>query len=585
MAVPGANEIGTSTGLSISFDTWSGNTLPDGAADIEGIIVMLDGKTLLRHSLPTRNGECDDTTSLQTGPYTPENNGDWVNLCWQPFRLEVTEDAKITVEYKGVKLLDAVQTDFYASPGQIVFAGRTGGANENHHVDNVVLQTTIAADPIVSTPSGDHNGFSLQLFDIPGKAVDPTSVAVKLDNEPVTVTTTKDGDTTTIVYSTAWPDLLASATTYAVTVDFEDSSKTSYSATKSFTTPFYATLPWANGSRPGTGVAEEPGFNARIWQLEQAVDAVAPADVMVPNIEWGEAVIAGLAGPNVADLFGAVDENLFPVDTVINFNQDHATGPIGNFTPDDPIPGIPGLGLTLDDNIAGEFVTYVEFPDPGFYQMGVNSDDGFRVTVGEVPGWQALEVLEPGGIAGGIACMPATPSTGGIGPALPTPAIEAEVVLVDPALACDAIANAEELAGKIALIDRGTCTFTDKINRAAEAGAVAVIMVNERSDFPLVMGGNPVTIPCVIIYPQDGAKLKENIGSLVVRLGTDPTLRLGEFNGARGASDTIFNFVVPTAGLWPLRCLWLEAGGGANVEWFSVSPEGEKVLLNDAANP
>jgi len=66
-ATGGAVETGTQTGLAISFDTWSGNALPDGA-DIEGIIVRVDNKTVLRHDVATRNGACADPTSLQTGP-------------------------------------------------------------------------------------------------------------------------------------------------------------------------------------------------------------------------------------------------------------------------------------------------------------------------------------------------------------------------------------------------------------------------------------------------------------------------------------------------------------------------------------
>ena len=60
-------ETGVTTGLAISFDTWSGNALPDGT-DIEGIIVRVDNKTVLRQAMPTRNGAVDNATSLQTGP-------------------------------------------------------------------------------------------------------------------------------------------------------------------------------------------------------------------------------------------------------------------------------------------------------------------------------------------------------------------------------------------------------------------------------------------------------------------------------------------------------------------------------------
>ena len=44
-AVAGGPENGTKTGIAISFDTWSGNTLPDGA-DVEGLIIRVDNVTV-----------------------------------------------------------------------------------------------------------------------------------------------------------------------------------------------------------------------------------------------------------------------------------------------------------------------------------------------------------------------------------------------------------------------------------------------------------------------------------------------------------------------------------------------------------
>ena len=55
---------------------------------------------------------------------------------------------------------------------------------------------------------------------------------------------------------------------------------------------------------------------------------------------------------------------------------------------------------------------------------------------------------------------------------------------------------------------------------------------------------------------------------------------LGGFNGGRGSADTIFGFVVPAPGVYPLRLIWYEGGGGANVEWFSVNGDGEKIPVN-----
>lgn len=48
----------------------------------------------------------------------------------------------------------------------------------------------------------------------------------------------------------------------------------------------------------------------------------------------------------------------------------------------------------------------------------------------------------------------------------------------DPPRAETEIVNATELAGAIALIYRGACSFTEKAQRAQAAGAVAVVFVN-----------------------------------------------------------------------------------------------------------
>ena len=154
----GIAEGGTTTGIAVSFDTWSGNTLPDGG-DIEGIIVRVDNKTVNRTALATRNGACNDITSLQTGPRDaaywaaagePKEPGSWAGLCWQPFKVELTPAGKLTVEWKGAKILDALQTEFFPSAGQLVMAGRTGGANQHTHIDNLRLVTV--AEAVTAVP-------------------------------------------------------------------------------------------------------------------------------------------------------------------------------------------------------------------------------------------------------------------------------------------------------------------------------------------------------------------------------------------------------------------------------------------------
>ncbi len=98
------------------------------------------------------------------------------------------------------------------------------------------------------------------------------------------------------------------------------------------------------------------------------------------------------------------------------------------------------------------------------------------------------------------------------------------VVYARPNLACDTLMNASELNGSIALIDRGTCAFVGKIRRAQNAGAIAVITVNNAPGSPVAMTGDAldIVIPGLMISQSDGDILKQALASnLVVRIGPD----------------------------------------------------------------
>jgi hypothetical protein len=71
--------------------------------------------------------------------YEPES---WDTLCWQPLVVELDDQGKLTVQWKGVTLLDQYQTDYFPTPSQLIMAGRTGGSTEHTHVDNLKLTTT-----------------------------------------------------------------------------------------------------------------------------------------------------------------------------------------------------------------------------------------------------------------------------------------------------------------------------------------------------------------------------------------------------------------------------------------------------------
>lgn len=64
--------------------------------------------------------------------------------------------------------------------------------------------------------------------------------------------------------------------------------------------------------------------------------------------------------------------------------------------------------------------------------------------------------------------------------------------------------------GNVAFIDRGVVTFNEKVKRAAEAGAIGVVVANNRAGAPLAMGTTDnFEIPAIMITLEDGNKVKE----------------------------------------------------------------------------
>lgn len=221
-----------------------------------------------------------------------------------------------------------------------------------------------------------------------------------------------------------------------------------------------ATIPASFAAPAGSINTNAPGFKARIHQIGAAR---GPGDQN--SSENAERQLAGqMIDPNTgqpylneADLSAAGPDGFFVIDGVINWNQDSTPdnptgGNAGNFTPDEPIPGIPGVNFSTD-NIAAEILTFLELP-AGTNTFAVNSDDGFKMTVG--------------------------------------------------------------------------------------------VGTNPRDAF---------------------------------------ATQVGIFNTGRGAADSIFSFVTEAAGIYPVRLVWWEGGGGANVEWFSITPTGQRILVNNRTNP
>lgn len=403
-------EEGSRTGLGIGFDTWQSAAI-QGVADVVGISIRVDGRLITQLPVPLRPGNVfpggtyneapfrnlpasspDYASSMQTGALSDEDlNGDgevngsdagvaqptsddpswakWIkNLRWEKFVAELTEDSKVKITWKGVELTPTggLPVEFSPSSGRLVLAGRTGGAWEVHHVDNIVL-TTVPSDKIViGGATSNPIGFDVAVEDSGSSVLNPSSVELKLNGTTLDgsrVSTSKNGATTAIRYrNLAAP--LAAGSTNTVDIVARDGNGTIVTASRTFVVAGYTVV---NAAAAVTG-ASQAGFNLRVHQVE----AGQPNTVI-----RAERQLHGDLGANVAALETEIE------DTVINYEQNG--GNAGTFNSnngfaEELIPGIPGnTGST--DNIAMEITTFLEFNEPGVYTLIFNSDDGFRTSL------------------------------------------------------------------------------------------------------------------------------------------------------------------------------------------------------------
>ncbi|HXU79120.1 MAG TPA: hypothetical protein VN794_21255, partial [Methylomirabilota bacterium] len=374
-------EEGTTTGLSICFDAWN-----SGTPDVIGLTIRVDNTIITNVALPTLNGACADATSLQTGP----NTGGLAALCWQPLYVQLTTSGLLNVSYKGNPFLTNFVVNFAPSAGRLVFAGRTGGAWQEQDVDNITIVTVPSATPVVAQPFiANANGFRLFITDSGASTVNTNSLTLKLDGASITpssITQNGAGVTTVAYQNTAL--LLASGSSHTGIVHFTGSGFAgSVDVTNTFTIPAYTILTSAQKA-PGAVNTSLSGFAGRLHQLniprfpdEGSLDAIERqlADGFIDPS-------TGLPYANNAGVSTFTDE-------VINWNQDKPNGvDVGIFRAnaappaDWPDEAIPGTDSTISDpdHIAAEFLTVLDLP-VGSYQLGVNHDDGFKLTAGAEP--------------------------------------------------------------------------------------------------------------------------------------------------------------------------------------------------------
>jgi Zn-dependent metalloprotease len=152
-----------------------------------------------------------------------------------------------------------------------------------------------------------------------------------------------------------------------------------------------------------------------------------------------------------------------------------------------------------------------------------------------------LQVTAPPSIAGNYAAQSAQ-----FGPALTPAGVPGNVVVALDAAnptgpsttdACTALTNAGAVAGKIALVDRGTCLFTVKVQNAQDAGAIGVIVANNVASGLPGMGGTSatITIPSIGVQQSTGNSIKAELANGPVS---------ANIRSSTGSTDTSYRWLL-----------------------------------------
>jgi hypothetical protein len=414
--------------------------------------------------------------------------------------------------------------------------------------------------------------------------------------------------------------LLLSGSNYTATLVWNDSATPPnvHSNTWAFTVLSYNVTLDPSLAAPIAGITTNPpGFIMQGAQMDQTRTTNDPPGFIsqangVPNqVDPFDGLCGGLYfplyGTNIMDTLGSFSYSGPPITILPNnvgiwiWTNQAAMEVVGYPNGADfpgyvyQMPGTPGLTGTLAQNgqdIVAWLDSYVVFPTAGFYEMGVNSDDGFRVSENYGLKRQVLHVNGTG-INKDIAAVVSRTDwgNGGFGAAPPQTPISGPVFLVTSNNYTTA-----NLTGKIGVVtksflglgDPATCYWLQT------NGAMAAIVVNRPTDGTAYgMSGTPpgpINIPCLNVNGEAGQlDFWVTNQNLTASVGSSCGIILGSADYGKGDSHIDFGFVVPAAGAYPLHLTYFGGnGGGNNFEWSvltgGLAADGTRSLMNDVTN-
>lgn len=262
-------------------------------------------------------------------------------------------------------------------------------------VNAVQLVAAGLTEPIVGAATGSAQFALLTIADLGSATVDTASVTLKVDagSENVPIQVTKNGGTTRIVYDVFQHtgSFFAGGSTHTGIVSFAANGQT-ITQSRAFTVPATTVVPPAYALPDGS--ASGPGFKMRLHQLPiprgpNDANTIANAERHIANGYIDPATGSPYDSQVQMAAAGAGPDGFITLPH-INLNQDAGVGAeVGNFRSDnataiadDPVPAlITSFSPTPTDHYVAEFRGFLQLK-AGAYRFGVNSDDGFRFSVG-----------------------------------------------------------------------------------------------------------------------------------------------------------------------------------------------------------
>ena len=284
--------------------------------------------------------------------------------------------------------------------------------------------------------------------------------------------------------------------------------------------PTTVLLQWEDSGEPGTTYSVELATDQDFSSIISSVSDIENNDLAISGLEPETTYFWRVSNQNICGSSSFSETFSFttfvcsvqaPTDLPVPISESEPDVYTSELTVDQAglIADIDVLGVEGEHTAVGDLVFTLESPD-GTEAVLTSALCGLNITLEEDGD---VAVNSPDAISGVYESSGTADWSGNI----PLFGIAARGVLaVDTGVdgdendLCEAALNTEELDGNIALVNRGSCTFVQKVLFAQEAGAAAVIIINNiPGDGFFDMGGNTnaVDIPAVMISYEDGQTL------------------------------------------------------------------------------